>query len=275
MLNMALLMYVVRRNFTSAAMLFLIILELSVVGIIVFGVHVNYVDGVLTEFRFFNHDVMESGYAYFTGIFLKSLAVVIHYFVVFFFLAGFSSLAYEFLESRKTELLLVRPVTRAGLFVSTLSGTAVSLALNLLVFAALLAGIVSAKTGSMVLGPFVYGSTLFALELMLYAGITWSLVLLLESSTWSTGIMIVYYLLVDGMLSRRASPDLFGGVVARFVSVLRTVLPHPTQLTALSTEAFFDLSPPFSYTGSEFVRALIFCLLLTAFSIRGFRKKEF
>lgn len=273
--NTALLIYVVRKNFTSVAMLFLIILELSIVGVIVFGVRVNCADGVLTEFRFFNHDVMEFGYANFVGMILRSFANVIHYFVVFFFLAGFSNLAYDFLESRKTELLLVRPVTRTGLFASTLSGTAVAVTLNLLLFAMILSGIVSAKTGCVVIGPAVYGSTLFSLELIAYAGITWSLVLLLKSSTWSTGIMMAYYLLVSGMLSSKASPELFGGVVARLVSVLRTILPHSAQLTSLSTDAFFDLMPPFSDVGLEFGRALIFSVLVVAFSIQAFGKREF
>jgi hypothetical protein len=230
MVNRYILRETARATIFQPPILCMIILQTALIATIVFGVRVEYEDHILCAVRFFGRELSDG--ETFLRLVLPTFTGFLSLTLMFLAIIGMSSLIPDMLNDPLTTLVVIRPLSRTRLFVSTFAGIVAGVVADLAAFGSILCLVLTAKCeGAPVFAPLL-GSLWFAGDFLVITACC-SLFAILTESTTGTAILglALYFGLGPAMDIVRRSGNTLLAVFSYFIPRTGTLASDPQQIT--------------------------------------------
>ena len=210
----------IRETIVQPPFLFLLILEAALVGLIVFGIGVEFEDGVLVSLKIFGTQIEPGEVAVLSRELVQSVTEISTGIIMFLLILAGSFLFSEFLHSPLLGIVLTKPLSRRQLFLARFSGLMFAIFIDLLLVGLSITAIFSLKSGGAILpAPF-----------------------LLSLSLWLESFVILSFCTLMATLMEQATAVALVGLATYFI--LAPFLRHAKQSDSLLLEAAAYLFPP-------------------------------
>jgi len=243
----------VRATILQPPLLLLVVVQVAIIAIIIFGVHLEYDEHSSLSATLFGRELTEGDT--FLRLFLPTITGFLTSAFMFLLIIGTSALIPEMLDDPLVSVILTRPISRTRLFLSSFTGMLIAVFANLIAFALILSLVLTAKGSSTPIIAPLLGSLCFAVEFLVVAACCTLCGLVTESANATAIVGIVLYFGLGPMIT---TVDQSGNSLLKALSY---VIPPTGRLAAgtqkllLGTSTVFppllsSLIPAFGYVAA-------------------------
>lgn len=265
MINAAVTKQTIREAFVQPALLFALIIQVAFVGVLTFGISLDFENNILVSMKLFGQPIDESLVNIFVGNLIESMVNLMTAVLMFLFIIGSSFLYPSMLQDPLLGITLTKPISRTSLFLSKYAGLILFIALNVILFSIAVWFILFSKSSGHVSDAVFVASISFCFEFIIIFAICSLLAMIVENASGVAvlGIGIYYFL---GPLM--ANTDNMHNPVITTISLL---LPAIGKLSIITKDIVIhgDQSNP-----GLLVVSFAYSVVYIAFAIIIFNRKD-
>ncbi len=196
MINAAVVKQTLREAFVQPAFLFVIIIEVAFIGLLTFGISLDFQNDVLVSMKLFGKEIDETLVNIFVSSLIETMVAPLTGFLMFFFIIGSSFLYPNMLQDPLLGVTLTKPISRTSLFLSKWVGLILLIALNMILFSVSVWFILLSKSSGHASASVILASIHFCFEFIIIFAICSLLAMIVENASGVSllGIGIYYFL---------------------------------------------------------------------------------
>lgn len=240
MISTTIIKQTMRENVFQPIFIFAIIIGVALIALITFGLSLQFENHVLVSARLFGSPLIEEHVTAFVETFAFALFGLSVAILMFLFVMACSFFYPDLLKSPLLSVMLTKPVTRIGLFMSKFSGLCLLVLSYVLTLSVMLWGVLCAKTDGNIPVSVILGGISFFVEFILMFAFASLLAMLVENSTGVTILATAVYFYIAPLV---ANADEISAPV-KVLSLLIPPVGHISKATRnliLSNEVNVDV----------------------------------
>jgi len=230
MINAAVIRQTLREAFVQPALLFAIIVEVAFIGLLTFGISLDFENDILVSMKLFGREIDETLLNTFVSNLIENMVNLISALLMFLFIIGSSFLYPYMLRDPLLGITLTKPISRTSLFLSKYAGFILFIALSIILFSIAVWFILFSKSSGHVSDSVIVASISFCFEFIIVFSICSLLAMIIENASGVALLGIgIYYILGPLM----ANTDNVHNLVITIISLL---LPPIGQLSIITKD---------------------------------------
>jgi ABC-type transport system involved in multi-copper enzyme maturation permease subunit len=230
-----------REALLQPALLFVIIVQIAFLGVLTFGISLQFENDVLMSMNFFGSKVDETLVNTLVSNLIESTVGLITALLMFLYIIGSSFLFPSMLRDPLLGVTLTKPVSRTSLFLSKYIGLILFIGLSIVLFSLALWLVLWSKSAGTVSDSLIVASLSFCLEFIIIFTICSLLALVVENASGVALLGIGIYYVIGPFM---ANTDKVKSLVLTIVSLL---LPPIGKLSVM-TKGIVGLDDQFNPT---------------------------